>query len=731
MELNSEATGSTQTDEQDILKLNRKQRRRLMQQNLGPEMQATNTEPVTETSEMTDVNVNMPVSSAAISEVSRVPISSERSVDYRNESSQNEQTGVNSDRNGNPGNVAASLVGSGPVAGSGSTTNSGSIPNSAPVRAPLPAVYQQQLLQQQAQLQQLRLAQATGLLRSPLASQPVILLGQLTQLRRVQQQLAAQQQLLQKQPQTNTMQAQQLALQQQQIGAMMQQIQQQLIQQQQLQQQQSQQQQQQMGSNQFPTPTQQTLLTAQPQQLQQLLLQQRKQQQQQMAQSSKQTQLQPGLRTTEPDTNSGAMEDSSVNEVKSVSPRTTIAKEPTSLVQVVNSAPASPSTGKSRLGQWTQNSIQTERLSPKLLESGGRDRNLRPSPDTSEKSSLLITRSTNSPNSIQTTSNSAPVHRVLDPVSSKWGIDAAPKLSAEPPEFKPGVPWRPYQPKATTDISQSEPFVSTAKTGVQDWPGNAIGSQTVSSTFVNTNAISKTEVTPLKTVPNSHNYSQNSSSAIWQAPQAPVSRQTGVPRPTPLTSNIRPPPGLGDENSFLNLPDVQSQSRDSNWSAHSEPQITNATQFGIRAPGFQPWPTERRDAGWPGPSSQSLDTLPSVPRTNEFRNLAMLGDSTADGAGMRAKPEMSTQQSPYHAWSTWLVIRGISPRVSLIIMDDLRFRKILNLGITKDISRKEVIKIRKTAKFTNSKKYEFKLSKNEFKLSNSDPMLIFLSGNRP
>ncbi len=32
-------------------------------------------------------------------------------------------------------------------------------------------------------------------------------------------------------------------------------------------------------------------------------------------------------------------------------------------------------------------------------------------------------------------------------------------------------------------------------------------------------------------------------------------------------------------------------------------------------------------------------------------------------------------------------------------MDDLRFRKFFNLGITKDISGKEVTKIRKTAKF--------------------------------
>ena len=649
-----------------------------MQQNLDPEMQ--NSEPVTET---VGVMVSMPVSSAAVSEASRMPISSERPVEYGNESSQNEQPDAHLERrtsSGNTVNVTATMPGSGSVAGiaqvsgSGSTATSVSIPNSGPVHAPLPAAYQQQLLQQQqqqAQLQQLRLAQATGLMRNPLASQPVILLRQLSQLRLVQQQLANQQQVLQKQPQTNTLQAQQakhLAMQQQHIASMMQQIQQQLLQQQQIQQQQSQQQQQ-MGSNQFPTPAQQTLLTAQPQQLQQLLLQQRKQQQQQqqqqMPQASKQTSLQPPQRPTEPETNSAHMEESSANDVQSISPRTSIAKEPTSLAQVVNSAPASPSTGKSRLGQWTQNSIQTERLSPKAPENGGRDRHLRASPQPDEKpNSLLISRSTNSPNSIQMTSNSAPIHRVLDPVSSKWGIDAAPKLSAEPAEFKPGVPWRPYQPKTSTDILQSDPSVSTAKMGSQEWPGNSIGSQTVSSSFIHTNTNSKTQVAGIKTVPNSQNYSQNNSSAIWQAPIAPISRQTSVPRPTPLTSNIRPPPGLGDENSFLNLPDVHSQSGNSNWNAHSEPQMTSGSHFGIRAPGFQPWPTERRDAGWPGTSGQPLDTLPSVPRANELRNLAMLGDSNGNGAGMRVKPEMSGQQLSYYALSTWLVIRNINPRVS-------------------------------------------------------------------
>ena len=340
--------------------------------------------------------------------------------------------------------------------------------------------------------------------------------------------------------------------------------------------------------------------------------------------------------------------------MKSISPRSSIAKEPTSLVQVVNSAPASPST-KSRLGQWTQNSIQTERHSPKPPESGGRDRNLRasPQPDTS----LLITRSTNSPNSIQTTSNSAPVHRVLDPVSSKWGIDAGPKLSVGPPEFKPGVPWRHNQGKTGLD-NIVQPPISTAPAVNQEWSRNSIGSQTVSSTLANTT--SKTQVAPLKTVPNSQNFSQNASSAIWQAP---ASRQAGVQRPSPLTSSIGPPPGLGNENSFLNLPDMQNQSTEANWSAHSEAQITSGAQFGIRAPGFQPWPSERRDVGWPGTSGQPLDTLPSVPRANELRNLAMLGESTTDG-NSRNKPELTGQQHSYSALTTWLVIRNINPRVS-------------------------------------------------------------------
>ena len=670
-ELSSEATALSQTDEQDTSSLNRKQRRRLMQQNEASKAQEKNSEPFTAPSEVGSVNINMPVSSTAVTENSRVPISSERPAEYGNESIKHEQLDDNSDSQTSSGHIGnPSKSGSGPVTVSSNATTSASLPNPAPVRAPLPTVYQQQLLQQQAQLQQLRLAQATGLLRNPLASQPVILLRQLSQLRLIQQQLANQQQLLQKQPQANSMQTQQLALQQQQIGGMMQQIQQQLLQQQQQLQQQTQQQQlqqqsqqqqlqqqqsqQQIGSNQFPTTAQQTLLTAQPQ-LQQLLAQKRKQQQH-MAQPGAQTQLPPTQRPlSEHESNPVRhAEEGSTGDMKSISPRSSIAKEPTSLVQVVNSAPASPST-KSRLGQWTQNSIQTERHSPKPPESGGRDRNLRasPQPDTS----LLITRSTNSPNSIQTTSNSAPVHRVLDPVSSKWGIDAGPKLSVGPPEFKPGVPWRHNQGKTGLD-NIVQPPISTAPAVNQEWSRNSIGSQTVSSTLANTT--SKTQVAPLKTVPNSQNFSQNASSAIWQAP---ASRQAGVQRPSPLTSSIGPPPGLGNENSFLNLPDMQNQSTEASWSAHSEAQITSGAQFGIRAPGFQPWPSERRDVGWPGTSGQPLDTLPSVPRANELRNLAMLGESTTDG-NSRNKPEMTGQQHSYSALTTWLVIRNINPRVS-------------------------------------------------------------------
>lgn len=665
----SEAISSTQLDGQDITKLNRKQRRRLLQQPLGTDVAESNSD--TESSEAPSVTTNMPLVSSKVAEGSRIPNSNDSPVEYTADSNQSEQPDAHSDRNisnVNTGNVIASTSGSGQVAGSepgvGSvvTTTSGSLPS---VRPLLPAVYQQQLIQQQrTHLQQLHLAQPTGLMRSPLATQPVVLLRQLSQLRLFQQQLAGQQQqLLQKQSQANTLQAQQLAFQQQQIATMMQQIQQQLIQQQQ-----NQQQQQLMGSNQLATPAQQTLLAAQPQHLQPLLLQQRKQQQQQqeIQQVGKQTAVQLPQKPTEPETNSRSVEDNSSGDIKSISPRTSMAKEPASLVQVVNSAPASPSTGKSRLGQWTQNSIQSERLSPKIPETGGRDRNLRasPLPDASEKS-LLTSRSTNSPNLIQTTANSAPVHRVLDPVSSRWGIDAAPKLSAEPPEFKPGVPWRPYQAKTSPELALPETPATTARMGSQDWTsGNCIGSQTVSSSFNNTQTNSRIQAAaPLKTVPNSSRILQNPSSAIWQSP---VSRQPDLQRSNPLSSNIRPPPGLGDENSFLNLPVVHSQSGDTNWSAHSEAQIISGTQFGISAPGFQPWPTnERRESGWRSTSAvQTLDTLPPAPRVSELRTLTMMADSNRNNGGIRVKPEMPNQQSSYSGISTWLVIRNINPRVS-------------------------------------------------------------------
>lgn len=321
-------------------------------------------------------------------------------------------------------------------------------------------------------------------------------------------------------------------------------------------------------------------------------------------------------------------------------------KEPSSLVQVVNSAPASPSTGKSRLGQWTQASVNTDQntLSPKQTPDV-RDRNSRasPQPDVSEKSSLLITRSTNSPSSIPSVTSSLPVHRVLDPVSSKWGIDAAPKLSAEPPEFKPGVPWRPHQAKGASE------------TGVSEIGPIETANAPAMYTTVKTNSTSQT-------LP---------ASAAWQTS---VTRPSAVPRSAGVPL-VRPPPGLGAENSFLNLSDVRQigQSTDVTWlnpRPVSEPhrqrtsgqQPMTVSQFpgsGVVGNAPSPWANERggrTEAGWPSSTGQQLEVMTAAPLNVEMGSKSSV---EANGSSLGGK----TDQLSVHAMSTWLVLRSISPRV--------------------------------------------------------------------
>ncbi|XP_046855350.1 trinucleotide repeat-containing gene 6C protein-like isoform X3 [Xenia sp. Carnegie-2017] len=633
--VNAESTSSQTDNNEDVTKLKLSQQQNLMSQNLAPEALKNNDEPSTDPSK-TSAYVVPSVTSTSVSESARSPaLTDQRSLEYLKESDD-----LRSDKIATSGNmcIPGNQDNSRPL----SSTGSSGVGNLPTVQTSLPVVYQQQLLQQQqqqqqqqVQMQQLRFAHASRLMRNSLASQPVILLQQLAQLRIVQQQLATQQQLLQKQPQTNSMQVQQVAVQQQQIAAMMQQIQQQL-----LQQQLQQQTQQQLTSGQFSTPQQETLLNAQPQ-LQQLLLQRKQQQQQQLSQQ----QLSQQHRKQTPLNHQAELSDES----KDVSSRSNFSKEAvSSLVQAVNSAPASPSTGKSRLGQWTQNSIQPERTSPSLPDGGSARNNLRSSPQ--PDSSPLISRSTNSPSSSQTSSSSAPGHRVIDPVSSRWGIDAAPKLSAEPPEFKPGVPWKSLQGK---DDMVGDISLTSSK--IVDWSSSS--NQTVSSAFVP--ITTRNNIPSLNPSSNSQNFSQANQAAIWPSS---VSRNTTSQKQNSLSSNIRPPPGLGNDNSFHNISNVHSRSNnDSSWGSRNESQINNTSQFGIRTPGLQTWSNERREVGWPGTSGQPLESQPSVARvSSDLRDLSILGETIIDGNGvsMGSKPGLP---SSYSNISTWLVMRNVNP----------------------------------------------------------------------
>lgn len=76
-----------------------------------------------------------------------------------------------------------------------------------------------------------------------------------------------------------------------------------------------------------------------------------------------------------------------------------------------------------------------------------------------QKSKLLQWTQTNSANNSEPTTppdeRAVATGQKIDPVSAKWGVIAAPRLSPTPAEFKPGVPWRPRgEPGEVKDNSE-------------------------------------------------------------------------------------------------------------------------------------------------------------------------------------------------------------------------------------------------------------------------------------
>ena len=93
-----------------------------------------------------------------------------------------------------------------------------------------------------------------------------------------------------------------------------------------------------------------------------------------------------------------------------------------------------PAPQKSKLHQWTQPQSKDETAIDNHLD---------------QSTSSWNTKGVVSSNASPASSMGAPV--TVDPVSAKWGVLAAPRLSPTPCEFKPGVPWKPKADRRPED----------------------------------------------------------------------------------------------------------------------------------------------------------------------------------------------------------------------------------------------------------------------------------------
>ena len=442
-----------------------------------------------------------------------------------------------------------------------------------PIRQPLAhPLLQQQIMQQQLHMQQLRMAQG-GLLQPPhLTPQQIVLLQQIAQLQMVQQRLAAQsiaqQHLGQKHGQSGLHTQQQLFQQQQQIAVMIAQMQQQLLQQQQTP----------LGGR-FPAGSPPTL---------------QQQAQQATTQHAGANQVQKGATTAKHQPSQQQQDEKTADELKNRTDnksksQTGTQKEKVNLVDASvssdHSKQASPAL-QSRLQQYKQpllpeptndmavatavstksNSLSVNTETPVVTEQWN-------GPSKSDSNTPLPNSSSTAPSKESQNNGLSPRtrNRISDPVSSRWGVDAGPKLSADPPEFKPGVPWRPREnlSKQTKDPSTA-PAISTAlSTAVSiSAPSNVTQadsateswSKSVSPSAPATSSSDKpavsgntsTQYTEIP-VPNTSSFTGQSQTILgvnspWQIPGdkstlATSSANTSKTQ-SAVGSAIRPPPGL-------------------------------------------------------------------------------------------------------------------------------------------------------------------------------------------
>jgi hypothetical protein len=434
-----------------------------------------------------------------------------------------------------------------------------------------------------------------GLLQSPVTPQQFALFQQMAQLRMVRQGLA-QQQLNQKHNPLNPQAQQQLYQQQQQIALMLAQIQQQLLQQQ-------------PSGTRFPSPP----FPATGQTPQPPTTTGNSQQQQQTSGNSVPTDK---SNETPPSTTEGGITE--LSQAKDITPVSTITLEE----RGKQTSPAP----QSRLTQWKQpllpdpdqlpitNDIQGSQWSSGGLRSD-------PNPNISPR-----------------------VNRISESVSSRWGVDASLKLSADPPEFKPGVPWRSRKDGEVSPKGESASLIGTSS------PVSPSKQSSRASGFNETS------------LSNPSQYSFGLGSSPWQSTGPNDSLLTKPP-----SSSIRPPPGLDSQNALPETPSLEDEH--SSWVKNlidtASPRFGNngpqndfkfgqlsfplagtswSTQDGqpLTAPNPKPWAAP----GGPSPSSKS----PTVPMPTSVG---------AVSGTVNANPSAEMSKAPNMGISSWSVNQPI------------------------------------------------------------------------
>ena len=578
----AEAMRIQQQQQQSQSKLNRKQRRKLQQQQQA-EQQTLVAKPETKQAP-TELSVSKSVTQS--SETLAKPTSEQPNkapdtthvlkTENAQEDSNTNQTVAPTTKSDKPVQAVSgtSKPANGQAQLSGNSKRGGPplIPSAqgpgvqGPLRPPLAHPLLHPQFVQQLQLQQLRMAQG-GLLQPPFTPQQFAMLQQIAQLQLVHQRLTAQsvaqQHMGQKQ---QVVPQQQLYQQQQQIALMIAQMQQQVLQQQ-------------PGlAGRHPA----LPFTA----VQQSLAQQQQQQQQ------------PSPTSQQRGNNKPVANEKVVSESPQTKPTETVksqSNEPPTVPPVtVEEQTKQPSpVPQSRLTQWKQPLLQDPTVTtaqPPVTSSTPTLVDSKPQPvSTSSQSASSVLPGVVSAPTVSTgegsdlsapnSNNVSPRARIPDPVSSRWGVDAGPKLSADPPEFKPGVPWRPRNDKredgrdvsssGTTEIA-SRPSSSSSDSHSDSW--TTTGNQTVSTS--NTAPISSSVKAADDTVNTTANsgftgLSINSStfessqvdfglnSTPWQATdsKASASPLQGANKPSSsVASLLRPPPGLGTETALPESP---------------------------------------------------------------------------------------------------------------------------------------------------------------------------------